>query len=251
MIDNPYDATAKEGIAPTSNRWVRRFAWLAAGLVLFFVLLTLLLPATRRARPAAHRMTCASNLRNISIALNAYNQEYGQFPPAYVIDESGRRLHSWRTLILPFIEQGELYSKIDLSKPWNHPDNAFAFKRAIPVYTCPSVKSPNRRTTYLAVVGEHNAFHPSQGRELAEIIDGTSNTLMLVEADPSQAVHWMSPEDLTAEVLLDGDPNRKTTHFGGFHAAFFDATTRFIVTDMEPSMLKGFLTIDGGEGMRE
>ena len=81
----------------------------------------LLLPAVQAAREAARRMSCSNNIKQIGLAMQNYHTAYGTLPPAYTVDAQGRPLHSWRTLILPFIEQQALYGEIDLSKPWNDP----------------------------------------------------------------------------------------------------------------------------------
>ena len=75
------------------------------------VLVALFLPALRfgGAREAARRMQCSNHLKQIALALHNYHDEYKSFPPAYIADESGKRMHSWRVLILPFIEgQGQI-----------------------------------------------------------------------------------------------------------------------------------------------
>lgn len=65
----------------------------------------LFLPATRNVRPAAYRSQCKNNLKQIGLALHNYHDEYQAFPPAYTVDADGKPLHSWRTLILPYMEQ--------------------------------------------------------------------------------------------------------------------------------------------------
>ena len=79
-----------------------------------------------------------SNLHQISIALQLYAAAHGGLPPAYTTDADGKPLHSWRTLILPYLEHQQLYESIDLAKPWDDPANAEACKAALSVYQCPS-----------------------------------------------------------------------------------------------------------------
>ncbi|HSG73025.1 MAG TPA: DUF1559 domain-containing protein, partial [Planctomycetaceae bacterium] len=88
------------------------------------VLIALLMPVTRNAGPAARRWACKNNLKQIGLALHNYHDSFGTFPPAYTVDADGKPLHSWRTLILPFVEQQSLYDSIDLTKPWDDPANA-------------------------------------------------------------------------------------------------------------------------------
>jgi len=104
---------------------------------LVFVLMVgvaLLLPSVTRGREAARRTQCKNNLKQIMLALHNYHDEYHAFPPAFTTDCDGNRLHSWRTLILPYLDQQQLYTTIDLSKPWNDPANAEAFKTTVHVY---------------------------------------------------------------------------------------------------------------------
>ena len=101
------------------------FAVLGGGLLLVCggILLALLLPAVQAAREASRRMECSNNLKQISLAMHSYHDVYGSLPPAYTIDEEGRRLHSWRTLLLPYLEAGQIYEQLDLSQPWDSLDN--------------------------------------------------------------------------------------------------------------------------------
>ena len=61
--------------------------------------------AVGEAREAARRAQCLCNLCQIKLAFHNYHSQYGSFPPAYVADANGRPMHSWRVLILPFMEQ--------------------------------------------------------------------------------------------------------------------------------------------------
>jgi hypothetical protein len=93
----------------------------------FGLLLALLGPLNRGSgRGAAQRIQCVNNLKQIGLALHNYEQDHGTLPPAFTVDAKGRPLHSWRTLILPYMEYGRLYERIDLSRPWDDPANAQA-----------------------------------------------------------------------------------------------------------------------------
>ena len=100
---------------------------LAALVILLFFSLLLLHPPGG-ASEYAYRSQCANNLNRIALALHNYHDAYKCFPPAYVADEEGRPMHSWRVLILPYMEQQALsrspryrrscthYSSVSLSK---------------------------------------------------------------------------------------------------------------------------------------
>lgn len=211
------------------------------------LLVAFLFPAQRRAREPARRSQCKHNFKQIVIALHNYAEKHGAFPPAYTVDAEGNRLHSWRTLILPYLDQEALYKRIDLSKPWNDPANAEAFKSNIYVYQCPSSSVPANHTAYLAMVGENGSLHPTKPRPLAEITDGATNTLLVIEVPPSQAVHWMSPMDADEEVLLDISPTTELPHTGGFHAAFADGRVTFLSAELDQETRKALASIAGND----
>src|SRR5258708_3361414 len=87
---------------PGSGRGVKLVELLAV-LSIIGLLIGLLLPAPRSARPAARRAQCNNNLKQIALALQNYEQAHKALPPAYTVDAEGRPLHSWRTLILPYL----------------------------------------------------------------------------------------------------------------------------------------------------
>ena len=87
-------------------------------------MIALLLPAVQSAREAARRAQCSNNLKQIGLAFHNYHDSYGCLPPAYIPDGNGQPMHSWRVLILPFVEQSPLYDQYDFDEPWNGPNNS-------------------------------------------------------------------------------------------------------------------------------
>ncbi len=221
------------------------FTWWVAIIGLF---LAVLLPGMRRSAPeAARRMKCSVNLKQIGLALQNYEKTYKTFPPAYTLAADGTRMHSWRTLILPFLEKADLYSKVDLSKPWDDPANEAVCRESLPVYRCPSSKTQRAQTTYMVVVSANSCLQPGKGRMLADCVDPLSDTVLVYEAEPAQSVHWMSPQDADEAMFLSSNENSKTAHTGGRTACFADGSIRFLSSQVSPKILRGFITIDGGE----
>lgn len=212
------------------------------------VLIGLLLPAVQAAREAARRMECSNNMKQIALALHNYESKYQSFPPVYTTDSNGQPLHSWRTLILPFMEQGAVYSQIDLSLPWDDPANQFLAGTAISEYSCPSAAVEPTRTTYMAVVHPAGIFSGAQGVKFSQITDGTSNTLLVVETDPSLAVPWYQPQDTDLPTVLSsmasGDSSR---HTGGFNVSMADGSVRFLTDEIDGGTLEAIVTKDQGE----
>lgn len=252
MSDNPYARPEVLENGPTKNRtWKSIVFELLTVAAILLILVALLLPGTRTAREPARRTQCKNNLKLIGLALYNYHDAYGALPPAYTIDSNGRPLHSWRTLILPYVEESFLYNSIDLSKPWNDPANAEAFKTVPEVYRCPSADLPPGFTNYLAVTGPDACFLRTTSRRLNEITDGTSETLMVVEVAAENSVPWMAPQDADQQIVLSFTKGGKLAHTGGTQVALADGSVRFLSENMDPDSLRALTTIAGKEAVGE
>ena len=207
----------------------------------------LLLPAVQAAREAARRMSCSNNLKQVGVALQNYNAVHGVFPPAYTVDAQGRRLHSWRTLILPYMEQQALYERIDLSKPWDDPANQAVANSAVMPYQCPSTPGDPTMTTYVAIVDPGGIMSGATASSYADITDGGANTVIVTETDSGNAVHWMSPEDIDLPTFLDAGSKRRGGHVGGGHSLMADGAVIFFTDSMDTNLRESLVTKAGGE----
>ena len=252
MTDNPYASPETLSVTP---ELVKKRGFPFFKLLIVFgivaVLVSLLLPATRRGGDGARRTQCKNNLKQIALALHNYESTYHALPPAYTVDAAGKPLHSWRTLILPWVEQLDLYNTIDLSKPWDDPANAEALKTVPHVYRCPSVALAPGFTSYLGNVGTNACFHPTAPRAFSEITDGLPNTLMVIEVAQEHAVHWMAPQDASEKIVLNFGSNGKLAHSGGTQAARADGSVRFISENVSPETLRALISIADNEQVGE
>jgi prepilin-type processing-associated H-X9-DG protein len=251
MRDNPYESPESEDKTATPEtdgaRWGVRLIEMLAVVGVICVLVALLLPATRGSGEAARRIHCSNNLKQIALALRLYADEFGALPPAATVDANGNPLHSWRTLILPYLEQKRLYEKIDLAKPWDDPANAAAFESAVPFYCCLSADAPPTHTTYLAVAALGGCFRPNEPRTLSEITDGHGQVLMVIESPADDHVHWMSPTDASEEALLKFATATNLSHRNGFNAVFVDGSTRFLNAELSATRLRALISIAGND----
>ena len=179
--------------------------------------------------------------------MQQYAETHHALPPAYTTDADGKPLHSWRTLILPFLEEQQLYKSIDLTRPWDDPVNAKACNTIVDAYRCPSVDCPENHTTYLAVLTPSSCFRPTKPRSLSEITDGAPETLMVIEVDSEHAVPWMSPVDADEKVVMGIGPESKLAHVGGVQAAFVDGSVRFLDADMSAAERRALISIAGND----
>jgi type II secretory pathway pseudopilin PulG len=212
------------------------------------VLIALLLPVRRGAPEAARRNACASKLKQIGIALQNYVNAHGALPPAYTTDADGKPLHSWRTLILPYVEEVPLYKTIDLTKPWDDPANAEAFETGVDEYRCPSsaIEQENL-TTYLAIVTPTSCLRAGEPRKLSEVTDGHERTLVVIEVDDDHAVPWMSPVDADEQLILALTEKSKLSHTYGMQAVFVDGRVQFLGAELSANQRRALISIAGGE----
>jgi len=118
------------------------------------------------------------------------------------------------------------------------------------LYRSPAQKVNGGKTTYLAPHGQTGPDGKVKigvlGARIQEITDGTSNTIMVVEAGDEAAVPWTKPEDLAV------DPKQPLKgllgHYDeGFLAAMADGSVRFVSKTITPQTLLGAFTRNGGE----
>jgi prepilin-type processing-associated H-X9-DG protein len=212
------------------------------------VLIGLLLPAVQSAREAARRAQCVNNLKQIALAMHNYHSTYETFPPPALTDKAGKPLLSWRVAILPYIEQLELYHKFKLDEPWDSPHNKALLKEMPPTYLCPSRRGGEPyTTTYRVFIGPGAMFEKGQATRIAMVTDGTSNTILVVEA--KDAVPWTKPD---AELPFDPQAQPSlfgagSPHPGGFNANFADGSVRFLKNSINLNVFKALVTRNGGE----
>ena len=204
---------------------------------------SMILPATQRIRAAASRMKSSNNLKQIGLALHNYHDVNGVFPPVALTDKKGKPLLSWRVAILPYIEQDNLYKQFKFDEPWDSEHNLKLSQTNIPVFTVPANKKHKPgHTNYRVFHGNGALFDFAKGVSIAAIVDGTSNTWMVVEADES--VPWAKPDD------FEFDPKKELPKLGGFyrggfHALLGDGSVRFY--GKTPKFANELITRGGGE----
>ena len=213
--------------------------------------LPVLLPAVQAAREAAHRSACTANLRRIGTAMQQYVNEYKSFPPAYVADARGQPLHSWRALLLPYLDP-PLAARYRFDEPWNGPTNRLLHAQMPSVYRCPSQEMSNSSvTSYVVLVGPRTAFPGSQSKSPADLADGARSTLLVVEVAGSD-INWLEPRDLPAGGLnftinAPRGEEISSDHPDGAMVLTADGQAHFLPDWIEQEKLKGLSTIAGGE----
>ena len=210
------------------------------------VFVALLLPAVQAAREAARRAQAANNLKQIGLAMHNYHAVHKRFP-RNITNDDGEVLLSWRVELLPYLEQQALYERLHLDEPWDSPHNLPLAKISIPVFMDPSAALLPGYAVFQACRGEGLAFDADNDQvSMRDFTDGTSNTIMVIEANAEQAVPWSQPKDVEID-LNNPLANRGRAHPGGFQVLFADGSVQFISENIDVGLFRALLTRAGNE----
>ena len=207
------------------------------------VLTALLLPAVQAAREAARRTQSSNGVRQMTLSFHNYHDAKGKFPGQAITDKKGNKLLSWRVEVLPFLGYQELYDEFRKDEPWDSEHNIKLLDKMPDVFRNPNVPESNE-TNYLAVTGKGTAFDGSGGKKISDFRDGTSNSVMFVEAD--KTVPWTKPADF--EVDWD-DPlaGLGNVRPGIFLIGLADGSTTVVSETIDAETLKSMFRINDGK----
>jgi hypothetical protein len=230
------------------------------GLILGFLGVALvpvgLVIGVQKIRESASRLQSSNNLRMLSLAMmNDADSNQGRMVPQAICDKNGKPLLSWRVAILPYIEQQQLYSQFKLDEPWDSPNNIRLIPLMPKTYAHPGdpTASGQGLTHYRVFTGPNTPFpdvqppFPPGHSPLSFPMgfrDGTSNTILIVEA--ADAVTWTKPDELPY------DPNKPLPKLGlqpgrPFNVVLADGEVRSISPSISDRTLRSAITPNGGE----
>ena len=200
------------------------------------ILIGLLLPAVQAARETARRMQCQNSERQIGLAILNFESQQNVFPASGWTQAGPGNTHgkyvSWRTVILPHLEQSKVHTLYDPTMDWWEGTNVVVASVPIPIYVCASVpiqpdvmaaiakpprpamsfSTPLGRSDYEAIQGiqpssvdpiqydANNRFsvmHRNSRNKFASILDGASNTVMVVECGGRPTVYRRHSQQLS------------------------------------------------------
>lgn len=217
------------------------------------VLVALLLPAVQAAREAARRSSCTNNLRQSALAFHNFEDAYKRLPGIGTSATSNQLAFAPQAYVLPYVEQVALKNLIDFDAPITtgsggassvNPVQQQAARTKVPFYLCPSDSGPiffqnsggewagtnymvNAGTAKVASDGtqEYVLTSPNDGlfwyastTRLANITDGTSNTLLLAEA--------IRGDNGATASSQPAQPRRQYANFSGQYVPLTDSYCR-------------------------
>jgi prepilin-type processing-associated H-X9-DG protein len=169
-------------------------------------------------------------------------------------------MHSWRVLILPYMENKAIYKQYNFNEPWDGPNNKKLLASRPSIYACSSdddSRAPGATcTNYVAVVGTNAAWSGGSRKSLTSDV---STTIMLVEVAGAN-IQWTEPRDVSLDALLTSSPGSPTVsseHFPsgefftyssnpGANVAFADGHVSFLPGGLLASdRFRDLLTVGG------
>jgi hypothetical protein len=183
------------------------------------------------------------------LAVANYHETYKCYPPPFIADANGKPMHSWRVLLLPYLERNDIYKQYRFDEPWDGPNNrklADQIPTQYVLHGC--AKAGNVTTNYLRVVGDETASPADRVLTQQDIKDGRSNTLFIVE-NVDSGIHWMEPRDLDFDSMSFTISER-----GGISswleppaALCLDGTVKSIPPQTPADVVRALLTRAGSE----
>jgi hypothetical protein len=208
-----------------------------------------LLGADRLAVPT-QEMKTSNAMKQIAIGMHNFHDTFRSFPPSAVQappkDWQGGEGLSWRVYLLPFLEDSDLYDRFRMDEPWDSEHNKQLIAEMPDIYKSSDPTVPPGQTTFMMPLYQGAFASRPQASSMAFMVDGTVNTLLVVDAAPSHAAIWTKPDDL--EIDLDkvaellGPKDSET-----FIAAFGDGWVMPISKSIDEETLRRLLQADDGE----
>jgi RNA polymerase sigma factor (sigma-70 family) len=187
-----------------------------------------------------------NNLKQIGLALHNYHDAQKTFPAHAIYAKDGKTpLLSWRVAILPYIAEDDLYKEFKLDEPWDSAHNKKLIPKMPKIYEPTLGKKDEGKTLIQVFTGPDTVFNGSKKMKLQDITDGTSNTILALEA--KEMVTWTQPTDLTLPKAKDKMPELGGRFSKGFHVVMGDGSVRMVPADASAKLLRAMVTPAGGE----
>jgi hypothetical protein len=189
----------------------------------------------------------------LGLAISNYETRYGwdfkrgvqrvgspSFPPACLRDKNGKAVHSWRVLVLPYLEESNLFKRYRFDEPWDGPHNRLLVKEMPVIYGSPaSSKREGGITNYVAVVGPGTAWSAGGHSRRPPGTPSRHDRILMIEYLKSD-IKWSEPRDLTVNEAM------RVIHGGDFYLGT-DFSVDEVPAGATPDEIRKLLTVDGAD----
>ena len=167
--------------------------------------------------------------------------------PSNIKSPDGKPLLSWRVAILPFLSDngGQLYEKFHLDEPWYSEHNKALLEEIPNVFK--DIEEGGTKTSILGFEMEGAMFEKNKKLTLGDIRDGTSNTILAIEAAEDLAVEWTKPADISLGDYKSREPKR-LFRSGEANTLVCDGSTHQISEDVVTKDLQNLILRNDGQG---
>lgn len=240
------------------------------------VLIALLLPAVQQAREAARRTQSKNNLKMIGLAMHNFHDTFRGFPQGTIPSKKLKpdERQSWAVSLLPYLDQGPLYNQMGVnlreSAQWDADELQESIQVKIPAFINPSqpagfeagepatidyagwagvgVDAPTEK----CAAKKKGIFGYDRVTGIRDIVDGTSNTVMVSDVVSKSRGPWAQGGSatiraLTSKPYVNGEDGIGSPHVGGFHVLMADGSVRFVSQNIFPDTLEALATRAGAE----
>ena len=189
-----------------------------------------------------------NNLKQIGLALLNYESAFQYFPGDIADRKTKKPLLSWRVLLLPYVEEEELYKQFKMDEPWDSENNKKLIEKLPKVFAPTRAKAKPGETFYRGFGGKGESagmFESGVRMTLVNVTDGCSNTIGVIDA--GEPVVWTKPG-----TDLPCDPKKELPKLGGmidgdFYCVMCDGSVRTIKRNTDASLLRALISRAGGE----
>lgn len=185
----------------------------------------------------------SNNLKFIGLAMHGYADTYKTFPLHAIYSKDGKTpLLSWRVAILPYVEEAKLYQQFKLDEPWDSPNNKKLISRMPKIYALKGATAGKGMTHYQVITGPGTPFDGNKKIGLRDLVRGSSNTILAIEA--KEPVIWTKPADVTLPAEKSKLP-ALGLRMDGVLVLTFDAAVKLHRADEDPAELRAMMLLKG------
>lgn len=205
--------------------------------------------------PLAGKMVEQNKIKQILLAMHNFHDTHNYFPPARnrkQVDVDGRPLLSWRVHLLPYLDQVPLAKQFRYDEPWDSPHNLQLLPLMPDIYRDRQAATDSTMTRLMTFSGANTPFPPlaanvERGTSMRHVTDGTSNTILVMQAGAERTVPWTKPDDLEFDVANPLQCLGTIPADTGLLVGLFDGAVRTLTPVVTADQFKALVTPSGNE----